>query len=956
MTFKPEGFSEEIFRQRYSLTPEESWEEACRRVARQMASAEQPEKITKYENKFYKELADNNFVCGGRIWYNSGRPSPQLLNCFVLEENLDSKEGWANLSKEMIITSMTGGGCGIDFSDVRPRGAVISGQRGKAPGSVELMKLINGNGDPIRAGGSRRVALMFSLDITHPDIMEFLDAKLKKGELQNANVSLRCKNTTGFIEAIKEDGDWELSWKGQYKKTIKAKDLWDRIVTNAYNSAEPGFLNWEMVSKESNIHYIEDLVTTNPCGEIALSSHDCCCLGHVVLPRFIKDGKVNWEMLGNTVRIGVRFLDNVLSVNHYPLPEMKDKSSRLRRIGLGTTGLADMMVLAGVRYGSDEGNKFVDKLYRFISKQSYEASVFLAVEKGSFPDCDTEQHVKSGFIKRMTPKIKNLISEHGIRNCAILTQAPTGCQRPDTLVSTDSGLLMLGEIVDEKGLEWQNIDLQVNQETEIVKSQKGYVNGYADTKKITLASGLELECTPNHQYRVFKDKEYIWIKANEVSIGDKVVCRLGEYNKKDNVELDTNIEHYHNSRNIRLPTHMTPDFVWLLGLIYADGSVHKKGIRIACNASEKDFNDIVVDKIKSVFNWNATRYTDRGCETIQINSQILLSFLDKNNILKPKSYEINFPKAVRASSKETIEAFIDGYYWGDGHALTSNHNMRVFDTVSKTMAQQLMVVLRALGRNSIMRVKTFDDSHYGDRPLYSIKEISYGTFGHEDKRRYLSKTRQANCIDADTLFEGAFLDEITSIEDSKCMTLDVEVPHRNTYMANSVISHNTVSLLSGNCSSGIEPMFSYAYLRKYYVEDERKEELVFHPLFMKFMDEDKDVSHFVASHDLTVREHMEIQRIIQKHVDNAVSKTINMAEDYSIKDMSEMWLEYLPLLKGTTFYRTNSRKFIDADGNEQAPPLTPLTLEEAKNKYTPDDSISILIEKEADCPNGLCEL
>jgi len=954
--FEPSGFSKEIFSQRYAFTPDETWSNMCKRVARQISMAEQPEKVKKYKDKFFEELVSNRFVPGGRILYNSGRPTPQLLNCFVLDNNLDSKEGWGNISKEMIITSMSGGGCGVDFSDVRPRNASIRGQKGTAPGAVELMRLLNNNGDPIRAGGARRVALMFSLDLDHPDVEEFLDAKIKNGELQNANVSVRCRNVQSFIKAVKEDGDWELSWKSKYKKTIKAKALWDKIVSNAYSMAEPGFLNFELIETESTIYYIEPLVTTNPCGEIALSSHDCCCLGHIVLPRFVRDGKVDYEMLGQTIRTGVRFLDNVLDVNHYPLPEMKAKSHNLRRIGMGTTGLADMLAILGFRYGSEDGNKFVDKLYRFISKHAYEASVMLAVEKGAFPACDTEMHVKSGFVKRMTPKIKSLIADHGIRNCAILTQAPTGCQRPDTLVSTESGLLMLGEIVDENGLQWQDIDLQVNQEDEIARSQKGYINGYTDTKEITLASGLELECTNNHQYRVFKGGEYIWMRADEINIGDKVVCKLGGYNKKDNTKLDTNIAYYCNSSNIQLPTYVTPDFAWLLGLMYADGSVHEKGIRIALNASEKDFNDNVVNKIKKVFNWNATRYTDRGCESIQVNSQILLSFLSKNRILKPKSYKVHIPKAIRTSSKETIEAFLDGYCSGDGHLLTSNNEMRVFDTVSKTMAQQLITVLRALGRNTIMRVKTFGDGHYGDRPVYSIKEVSYGTIGHEDKRRYLSKARQINCINADTLFKGAFLDEVINIENSECMTLDIEVPHRNTYIANSVISHNTVSILSGNCSSGIEPMFAYAYKRMYWDGDKRKEELVFHPLFTEFMKENKDVSHFVASRDLTVREHMEIQKIIQKHVDNAVSKTINMAEDYSIEDMNDIWLEYLPHLKGTTFYRENSRKFYGKDGKALPPPLTALTMIEAKEQFNKQADLADYVNHTDDCPSGICSI
>ena len=588
--FSPKGFSETIFKDRYAFTEEETWEEACERIANQMALAESPDKQKKYREAFKDVLGNNYFVPGGRIWYNSGRNKPQLLNCFVLANQLDSKHGWGNIAKEMIVTSMTGGGCGIDFSDVRPKGAKINSQRGECPGPVELMKLVNNCAEPIRAGGQRRVALMFSLDLDHPDIEHFLDAKLKKGELQYANVSVRSKKTSDFKKAILNDEMWELSWKGQYKKEVSAKKLWQKIVDNAYKSAEPGFLNWEAVLNESNIHYIEELITTNPCGEICLSSYDCCCLGHLVLPRFFTGKDIDWHLLADTIRTGVRMLDNVLTVNSYPMDEMKQKSHRLRRIGMGTTGLADLLALMGHKYGSENGNKFIDKLFRFISKIAYESSIMLAIEKGAFPDCDPEKHLQSGFVKRMPKKIKSLIKEHGIRNCALLTQAPTG----------------------------------------------------------------------------------------------------------------------------------------------------------------------------------------------------------------------------------------------------------------------------------------------------------------------------------------------------------------------------TVSILSGNVSSGIEPMFAPAYERRYWDKDKRKTELVFHPLFAKFMEDKKDVSHFVGTSDLTVKDHMEVQKIIQKHIDNAVSKTINMPYHYPKKDMADLWLEYLDDLKGTTFYRENSRGFVNENGEVEEPPLKAISLEDAIKKYNSES------KKEAaevdDCPKGKCDI
>lgn len=593
--FKPSGYSYTIFKDRYAFTDKEEWEGvdgACMRVAKQMASAEKPDKYEKYKEKFYEILVNNYFVPGGRIWYNSGRPNPQLLNCFVLNNELDSKEGWGRLLYENVITSMTGGGCGQDYSAIRPNGADINGHRGKCPGPVALMKGVNEGAHMVKAGGGRRAANMFSLDLDHPDVEEFLDAKLKKGELDMANVSVRSKETSRFVEAVKNDEDWVLQWKGKYKKTIKARDLWEKITTNAWKSAEPGFLNMELALSESTIYYIEDLVTTNPCGEIFLTPYGNCCLGHLVMPRFVKNGDIDWPTLAKVTRLGVRFLDNVLDVNSYPLPEMKDKAEKLRRIGLGTTGIADMLAMMGLRYGSDEGNKFIDKLYRFISKSAYEASVMLAVEKGAFPACKPESHVKSGFMKRMTPKIKALVEEHGIRNCALLTQAPTG----------------------------------------------------------------------------------------------------------------------------------------------------------------------------------------------------------------------------------------------------------------------------------------------------------------------------------------------------------------------------TVSILSGNCSSGIEPMFAFAYWRNYWDGDERKRELCFHPLFSDFLENNKNVDHFVASKDLTVKDHMEVQKIIQKHVDNAVSKTINMPTDFPVEDMSNLWLEYLPYLKGTTFYREGSRNYVDENGVEHEPPLVSIDLKDAISLYNQHKTVNNDTVHVDDCPNGVCEI
>ncbi len=229
-----------------------------------------------------------------------------------------------------------------------------------------------------------------------------------------------------FFGLVKEDGELPLTFQGKTVSTISARKLWMRIVENALRGGEPGILNGFLANRMSNIGYIERLTSTNPCGEIWMSPYDCCCLGHVVLPRFVRDGDLDWDALRETIRLGVRFLDDVLSVNTYPMPEIQEKCSLLRRVGLGVMGLHHMLIELGLRYNSAKGLEFVDKLFKFIKNESYEASIDLAVEKGPFPGFDAEKFLRSAFVKTLKPSIRERIKANGIRNCALNTIAPTG--------------------------------------------------------------------------------------------------------------------------------------------------------------------------------------------------------------------------------------------------------------------------------------------------------------------------------------------------------------------------------------------------------------------------------------------------------------------------------------------------------------------------------------------------
>lgn len=426
--FHPEGLGETIFRSRYTRTEEESWAEACKRVADHVAEAETNGDVNKFAERFFDQLVSGKFSPGGRIWYGAGRPKAQLLNCFVIG-TADSREGWAQTTSDVIIISSLMGGVGINVSPVRPRGSSIQGTGGYSTGAVSLMELINGVGDVIVGGGGRRMALMLCLDVNHPDLEEFLQVKLDLDKLNNANISIvipKDFDTDEFVRLVQEDGEIPLVFNGLPSgKSIKAKDLWDRLVENAWKSGEPGVLNGYLANKVNNIWYHKPLVSTNPCGEIWLEEYGCCDLGALVLPRFVSNGKFDWDALDESIRLGVRFLDDVLTINHYPLPQIKENCETVRRIGLGVMGLHSMLLELGLNYDSEESFEFVDKLFNTIKNTSYDASINLAIEKGPFP-AYSEKFLDSGFVKTLKRGIKNKIKEHGIRNCALLTIAPTG--------------------------------------------------------------------------------------------------------------------------------------------------------------------------------------------------------------------------------------------------------------------------------------------------------------------------------------------------------------------------------------------------------------------------------------------------------------------------------------------------------------------------------------------------
>jgi ribonucleoside-diphosphate reductase alpha chain len=369
-------------------------------------------------------INDMLFLPGGRILRNIGRPRGTLFNCYV-EPFEDSIEEIGDFQKNCGILWSEGGGVGCNASFLRPEDAVIVQKGGESSGPISFLKWANAGANCIKTGGARRAAALALMLVSHPDIFKFINAKLLEGELNCFNISVGVMEE--FLDAVEADDEWNLKWHHKVWKTVKARDLWDLVLNNMVNCAEPGLINWDNL-RSNNSYYFDPILSTNPCGEVPLGAHGVCCLGSLVLPKFIAQKNTNWKLMQETVNNAVRFLDNIIQVNRYPLtiPEIQRKAFDGRRIGLGLMGLGDYLFAKKVRYGSSEAIDEIEKLIKNIRNYAYEASIKISEEKGAFPKFDTRDFSKAHFIRSLPASIRMDIKKYGIRNVSLMAIAPTG--------------------------------------------------------------------------------------------------------------------------------------------------------------------------------------------------------------------------------------------------------------------------------------------------------------------------------------------------------------------------------------------------------------------------------------------------------------------------------------------------------------------------------------------------
>ena len=425
------AISQEVWKARYGArSPEghaiesdigQSWD----RVAQAIALAHPV-----WERRYHELLRDFRFLPGGRILASAGTERrATLFNCFVMGAIADDLGSIFEHVRECALTLQQGGGVGYNFSTLRPRGALIRGQGAGSSGPVSFMQVWNETCATIMSGGSRRGAMMGILSCSHPDVEEFVAAKTEKGRLTNFNISVALSDA--FMSAVGHDERWRLTFDGRVFGEVQARALWHRLMRAAYEAGEPGVIFLERMNERNNLYYCEEIVGTNPCGEVPLPNYGACLLGSLNLAAFVTSpfsphARLDQDRLVECTQHAVRFLDASIEVSRFPLPPQRAEALSKRRIGLGVTGLADALLMCGVRYDSDEAVELTRGWMSCFRDESYRASTALAAEKGTFTLYDRDKFLDGYNATRLPPDIRDRIARDGIRNGVLNSIAPAG--------------------------------------------------------------------------------------------------------------------------------------------------------------------------------------------------------------------------------------------------------------------------------------------------------------------------------------------------------------------------------------------------------------------------------------------------------------------------------------------------------------------------------------------------
>ncbi|HIE28166.1 TPA: hypothetical protein EYP66_12840 [Candidatus Poribacteria bacterium] len=724
---------------------------------------------------------------------------------------------------------------------------------------------------------------------------------------------------------------------------------------------------YDVYESESDTWITEGAVSRG-CGEEPLPAWSVCDLGAINLAKFVVSGDVDWETLSRVIRYAVRFLDNVIEATPYFFEENHEMQLSERRIGLNTMGLAEMLIRLGIRYGSKKSLEFIDKLYKFITTESYLASVELAVEKGAFPKFDAKLFLQSGYMLNMPDEVRKAVEQKGIRNATLLTQAPNGCVTPDTLVFADGALKPIAILGDHDGPRWQDVSFTTYSDSGPRLVKKFYVNGYHEVVEITTGRGFKLAATLQHRVRVIDDEgNYEWRQMGELQPGDTLVMARGGLGKAEAPKLST-VSLKKQRSTLQLPEVMTPELAELLGFYIGDGYLkERRGLGIAVDACDVDVVGRLQELIGQVFNLDARiEETGRNCLVVWAGSYSVPRWMRANGLAKSSALDAQIPEPVLAGGAMTVAAFLRGLFESDG---SISEGIVTFVTASERLAREVQIALLGLGIVSTRRSIEPSEGRYGASTRHEVRLLnSREVLQFRELVGFVSKRKQTllstcedkggrgdsipssllrkiyteseglptdirqdiagalrcgmtqgqwhNLVFANPALEALpsaallnghlFFDVVTDINLDNSFTFDLSVPETNTYIANGIVAHNTIGTMVGT-STGIEPFYFWNHYRQ--------SRLGTHEVNVNVVEEwkqkhpgEKLPPYFVTAMDLTPEEHVRTQAAIQRWLDASISKTCNTPNDFTIEQMRELYeLMYELGCKGGTVYRDGSR-------------------------------------------------
>lgn len=891
--YQPQDLAYDIFKKRYALHDQETWGEACERVGGYVATAENGENVGTYRNKFSQILKKNLFMPGGRIWYGSGRPKGQLLNCFVIP-TADSREGWGKTTSDMIIITGTGGGLGVNFSPIRPRGTGIAGSGGIATGATSLMEILNSAGEVIKAGGGRRVAMMHALGLSHGDVEEFLDKKLDLGKLNNANVSVVFdENPEEFFRKVKQDEMFDLVFRSKVIGQIPARKLWKKIISNALKGGEPGLLNGYLANRMNNIWYFKPLICTNPCQPAwatVLTPGGLSTIGAIKIGDTIWSGK-QWTKVVNKTMTGVKPVkafrtragtfygtDNHRVVSNGIKIEAKDAESIDTCLG---PGLAKNIV---------HDPKFVMDGLVFGDGMTHKASNLTVLLIGKNDSCYFNSEVKH-LIGEARPGIKETAWEiqTSLHNLTKTYDRTVPEKYTENLVSTCSFL---------RGLYSANGSIVANR----VTLKAASFNVIEKVQELLAALGIRSYYTVN--------------KAHETEFEN------GTYICKENYDLNIGTL---GSRHI---------FKELIGFVHPDKQAKLNDTLKTITATKDTKTNYDIVDVECLGEEKVYDITVEAEEHTYWTGGMLVSNCGEIWLVENDCCDLGavvLPRFVR-------DGVIDFTLMGDvvADAVRFLDNVLTVNNYPLMEIKEMCSLIRRIGlgvmgiHDMLLLIGLKYNSDKGlevvDKVMNFIKNKAYETSIELAKEKGSFPK-----FDAELFLKSGFAKTLKPSIRSKIREFGI----RNCALL-TIAPTGTTSMVSA-VTSGIEPMFAPAYQRKYRDGDDLKTEIVIHPLLASFIEDGKSVKHFQGAFDLKLRDHFEMQRVCQRHLDNACSKTINLPAGTLEDELSDLYMEFFPDLKGVTVY---------PDGSREDQPLTPMSL---------NDAIAHAKEARAQAAEGRCK-